>query len=294
MASRASIASKSGPTSSSLRHASAASYGCCSSLAVGLAELAEDLLQLVGLEERRPRDRRAGGAPRRARSDRPGGAGCRRSRGARRGSRSRCRGRGSSPRAPRRRARACRSSMRARRVRMFDAVLVARRDVELALEDVDELRPTALRRLVEVRPARASASGSSPRRSRTTFHVSIARVGLTELVGREVRDLRADLGLGRVARRVLELALVDGVELRARRPAARRCARGRRSRPRASCRARRRCAGRRGSRSASRRAASRRARRGARRARRARARRSVALTRISRICASSGHDSSDE
>ncbi len=36
---------------------------------------------------------------------------------------------------------------------------------------------------------------------------------LAELVGREVGDLRADLGLGRVARGVLELALVDGVEL---------------------------------------------------------------------------------
>ena len=38
-------------------------------------------------------------------------------------------------------------------------------------------------------------------------------LGLAELVGGDVRDLRADLGLRRVARRVLELALVDRVEL---------------------------------------------------------------------------------
>ena len=36
---------------------------------------------------------------------------------------------------------------------------------------------------------------------------------LAELVGREMRDLRADLGLRRVARGVLELALVNRVEL---------------------------------------------------------------------------------
>ncbi len=147
-----------------------------------------------------------------------------------------------------RRGRACSLNVRARRVRMFTRSSSLARDVELALEDVDELAPLLLR-LVEIREGAERLRILAAKIEDDLPGVDRA-VGLAELVGREVRDLGADLRLGDVARGVLELALVDGVELRPRTPAARRCARGPRWRPRAPCRARRRCAGTRGSRSA--------------------------------------------
>ena len=135
----------------------------------------------------------------------------RRSRGAPRGSRSRCRGRGSSPRAPSRRGRACRSVVRARRVRMLtrssslDAMSNSRSRTSTSLRP---LRP----RLVEVRE-RVERLGVFAAQVEDGLPGLDRAFRLTELVGREVRDLRADLGLGGVARGVLELALVDGVEL---------------------------------------------------------------------------------
>ena len=112
-------------------------------LAVDLAELAVDLLQLFGVEHRRGaidhlverRDellRVAATAPDR-----------RRSRGAPRGSRSRCRGRAASLRAPRRRAASLPSNRRARRVSTFTRSSSLVGDVELTLEHVGELAPTA-------------------------------------------------------------------------------------------------------------------------------------------------------
>ena len=101
--------------------------------------------------------------------------------------------------------------VRARRVRMLTRSSSAGRDVELALEDVDELGPLP-QRLVEVRE-RVQRLGVLAAEIEDGLPRLDGAVGLPELVGREARDLGADLGLGRVARGVLQLALVDGVEL---------------------------------------------------------------------------------
>ena len=101
--------------------------------------------------------------------------------------------------------------VRARRVRMLT------RSSSLAAMSNSRSRMSTsfahcLMRLVEVRSAcerlgvlAAQIEDDLPRLDRA--------LGLAELVRREVRDLRADLRLGRVAGGVLELALVDGVEL---------------------------------------------------------------------------------
>src|SRR5262249_11528529 len=92
-----------------------------------------------------------------------------------------------------------------------DALVIARRDVELALEDVDEL-PPLLHRFEQVRQGlegfwifAAKVEDDLP---------GVDRFGrIVESIGGEVRQLRANLGLGNVARSVLELALVDAIEL---------------------------------------------------------------------------------